>query len=352
MYHINIVNEFISKTLFSESYMIHVARIALRLRCLWRLLDCRRNSIPRMMYHRSWVGSREIRLRVRTSSCGHLAKFHASDCRTVSRDRDRYKEEREREREREGGGKREGREKRMLLASIYRCDYLAPLTSAGYRRAVGRSTRMARYPMNGARNLVSGSLNVAGGASEVNSWSTSESLLHSRQCELPFEISIFYAYTWETCRRTHAGAHDYPIPPRSEEVYLRTYGECTQPRCIRGGPEAPTLSFLPLGSISFCFSLTSSFCRALLAPTSSYYELVHPRPLYATPCLWEVASDLISTTRLLWSGSPRFKAHSCVYDRVRLVAFSKLQHFRMERMRFDTGHFPPGRYPFTWRVTG
>jgi len=39
-----------------------------------------------------------------------LAKFHASDCRTVSRDRDRYKEERERERERERGGKG-GREK-------------------------------------------------------------------------------------------------------------------------------------------------------------------------------------------------------------------------------------------------
>lgn len=36
---------------------------------------------------------------------------------------------------------------------------------------------------------------------EVNSWPTSESLLHSRRCELPFEISIFYAYTWETCRR-------------------------------------------------------------------------------------------------------------------------------------------------------
>lgn len=128
--------------------------------------------------------------------------------------------------------------------------------------------------MNGACNLVCGSLNVAGGASEVNSWPMSESLLHSRQCELPFEISIFYAYTWETCRRTDAGAwvlgraHDYPIPPRSEEeVYLRTYGECTQPRCICGGPEARTLSFLALGSVT----TLAYACRALLAPTSSYY---------------------------------------------------------------------------------
>ena len=28
---------------------------------------------------------------------------------------------------------------------------------------------------------------------------STESLLHSRQCELPFQISIFYAYTCRTC---------------------------------------------------------------------------------------------------------------------------------------------------------
>lgn len=55
--------------------------------------------------------------------------------------------------------------------------------------------------MNGARNLAPGSRGAVSPSGQVNSWRerSTERLLHSRQCELPFQISIFYAYTCRTC---------------------------------------------------------------------------------------------------------------------------------------------------------
>ena len=56
-------------------------------------------------------------------------------------------------------------------------------------------------PMNGAGNLAPGSRGAVSPSGQVNSWRerSTERLLHSRQCELPFQISIFYAYTCRTC---------------------------------------------------------------------------------------------------------------------------------------------------------
>lgn len=82
----------------------------------------------------------------------------------------------------------------------------------------------------GSRNLVSGSRSATG---QVNSWPTSESLLHSRQCELPFEISIFYAYTWETCRRPASArtATQFHLAARHKYVRVCVRAmERTQPR--------------------------------------------------------------------------------------------------------------------------
>lgn len=179
----------------------------------------------------------------------------------------------------------------MFLASIYRCDYLAPLTSAGY----GRSTRMARYPMNGARNLVSGSpgWNVAGGASEVNSWSTSESLLHSRQCELPFEISIFYAYTWETCRRTDAGRTGARTTTqfrlaRRRFIYVRTVNTHSRGAFAEDQKLELLLSWLSVLSRPHLRLSSPSRADIIVLPRSCILGL------YAAPCLREVASDLIS----------------------------------------------------------
>lgn len=55
--------------------------------------------------------------------------------------------------------------------------------------------------MNGAGNLAPGSRGAVSPSGQVNSWRerSTERLLHSRQCELPFQISIFYAYTCRTC---------------------------------------------------------------------------------------------------------------------------------------------------------
>lgn len=72
--------------------------------------------------------------------------------------------------------------------------------------------------MNGSQSRSRISCNVAR-PGQVNSWRRLESLLHSRQCELPFEISIFYAYTWETCRLyLHRRAHGGSSAPDSDPL--------------------------------------------------------------------------------------------------------------------------------------
>jgi len=94
------------------------------------------------------------------------------------------------------------REAEVARCSMHRRDYLAPLTSAEpplpayVPYAFGGTSRHEWSSQSRLR------ISPRGGAGEVNSWPTSErELLHSRQYELPFEISIFYAYTWETCGR-------------------------------------------------------------------------------------------------------------------------------------------------------
>lgn len=181
----------------------------------------------------------------------------------------------------------------MFLASINRRDYLAPLTSAGY----GRSTRMARYPMNGARNLVSGSPNVAGGgqrseqlARRRRAYSTRGSASYRLRLASFMHIHGRPAGGRTRAARPHGRAHDYPIPPRSAKVYLRTYGECTQPRCICGGSDALKLSLSWLSILSRPRLRLSGPSRADIIALSRSCIL----GLYAVPCLQEVASDLIS----------------------------------------------------------
>lgn len=286
------------------------------------------------MYHRSWVGSREIRLRVRTSSCSYLAKFRASDCRTVSRDGDRYKEK---------------REKRTLLGSIYRCDYLAPLTSAGYRRVVERSLHVWRViPW---MELAISSLDLPTWPAGPAKWTVGR---RRRACSTRGNASYrlrlasfmhIHGRPAGGRTRAHGCAHDYPIPPRSEEVYLYVYMVNAHTRgAFAEGQKLQLSLFL---SSRFCLFLPHlAYVELLSSPSRANIIVLRSRlcilGLYAIPCLWEVASDLIS--RLVSFGADPLGLRLHLRSRSFSCVLVKLQHFRVERMRFDAGHLSSRKF--------
>lgn len=132
--------------------------------------------------------------------------------------------------------------------------------------------------MNGARNLACGSPSAAAETGEVNSWPTSESLLHSRRCELLFEISIFYAYTWEICRRParrYRRATQFRLVQRRRRyMYVHLYEctrECTQSRALTFAEGQKRELFL--------FLSTQFSATALLTPVEflSRADIIVPR---------------------------------------------------------------------------
>lgn len=140
--------------------------------------------------------------------------------------------------------------------------------------------------MNGARNLACGSPSPTAGTGEVNSWPTSESLLHSRRCELPFEISIFYAYTWVICRRLayrYRRATQFRLVRRRRGVHLRTYTYV----CVHAR----------MHTIAKLRSRRARKARAL--SLSQYSALPRPRLRLSSPSL--ARPDII----VPWSGESR-----------------------------------------------
>jgi len=185
--------------------------------------------------------------------------------------------DREREREKERG---------VFLVSIYRRDYLAPLTSAGYRR---RTDDLHVWRVIPWMELAISSLDLPTWPAGPAKWTVGR---RRRACSTRGNAS--YRLRLASFMHIHgrpAGARARARLPNSasQQGGLSTYGECTQPRCIRGGPEARTLSFLALGSVTISLMPV----KALLAPTSSWSRLCI-LGLYAAPCLREVASDFIS----------------------------------------------------------
>lgn len=177
----------------------------------------------------------------------------------------------------------------------------------------GPSTRIARSPMNGARNLACGSPGPTAGTGEVNSWPTSESLLHSRRCELPFEISIFYAYTWVICRRlAYRRATQFRLVQRRRGVHLRLYTYvCMHARIhtiakLRSRRARKARELFLLLSTRLCHDLAYA-CRVPLSrcPTSSYHGQGN-LGLYVPRRSMPLASGLRSylATRLLRSKVP------------------------------------------------
>lgn len=145
--------------------------------------------------------------------------------------------------------------------------------------------------MNGACNLACGSPSAAAGTGEVNSWPTSESLLHSRRCELPFEISIFYAYTWEICRRParrYRRATQFRLMQRRRKyMYVHLYvctRECTQSRLtFAEGQKRELFLFLSI-QLSATTSLTpvESLSRAdIIVPWSGESRSLCAMPVHA-----------------------------------------------------------------------
>lgn len=249
---------------------------------------------------------------------------------------DRFERRRQIEREKEE--KREN----MFLASIYRRDYLAPLTSAGYRRRMDDLHVWRVIPW---MELAISSLNLPTWPAGPVKWTVGR---RRRACSTRGNASYRLRLAsfmhihgrpaadarGRTGARARGRAHDYPIPPRSEKVYLRTYGECTQSRRIRGGPGARIPSFLALGSVTTSLTPVEPFSHR-------HHRTSCILGLYAVPCLREVVSDLISRLVPVEADPPWFNSHSCAYNRVRSVVFSwKLQQPRVERMRFDAGYLP------------
>jgi len=220
---------------------------------------------------------REIRLRKDT----FLRLFGKVPCGRLPGHFERQRERRRREEERE----REGEH-------VPRLDISVRLFSAANECGCGPSTRIARSPMNGARNLACGSPSSTAGTGEVNSWSTSESLLHSRRCELPFEISIFYAYTWVICRRLayrYRRATQFRLVQRRRGVHLRAY-ICMYARAnahnrettlAKGQKSASSFSFSVLGSATTSLTPVESLSRAARHHRIPWSG--ESRPLCATP---------------------------------------------------------------------
>lgn len=203
----------------------------------------------------------------------------------------------------------------MFLASIYRRDYLAPLTSAGYRR---RTDDLHVWRVIPWMELAISSLNLPTWPAGPVKWTVGR---RRRACSTRGDASyrlrlasFMHIHGRAAGRRTDTWTHDYPIPPRSEEeVYLRTWMHTV---AVHSRRARSSNSFF-LGS-RFCHDLAYA-CRALLAPTSSCTFCI--LGLYTVPCLREAVSDLISRLVSVEADPPWFKPHSCAY-RVRSVAFS------------------------------
>lgn len=276
MYHINIatISRFNMRCSRRILYVVHIARLA---HLDYVVYEDRPTKFHSWVIHHHSAKSQTTGDQI-TGNDTFLRLFGKVPCGRLL---DHF--ERQREKDREKGRKRES----TFLVSIYRCDYLAPLTSA----RPDQSTRIARSPMNGACNLACGSPSAAAGTGEVNSWPTSESLLHSRRCELPFEISIFYAYTWEICRRParrYRRATQFRLMQRRRKyMYVHLYvctRECTQSRLTFAEGQKRELFLFLSTQLSATTSLTpvESLSRAdIIVPWSGESRSLCAMPVHA-----------------------------------------------------------------------
>lgn len=229
----------------------------------------------------------------------------------------------------------------MLLASIYRRDYLAPLTSAGYRR---RTDDLHVWRVIPWMELAISSLDLPPWPAGPAKWTVGR---RRRACSTRGNASYRLRLAsfmhihgrpagGQARARGRTGARTRARLPNSasqREGGLSTYVRWMHTAAVHSRRARSSISLF-LGS-RFCHDLAYA-CRALLVPTSSYHGPVHPRSLCRSVPLESGLRSYLAT-RLLRSGSPPFKSHSCASRSLNCVLV-ELQQPRVERMRLDAGY--------------